>query len=44
MVVQQGKLKEKDKLSRQEFLAAVRFGADEVFISKDSSITMMILN
>lgn len=39
MVVQQGRLKEKDKLSREELLAAVRFGADKVFKSKDSSIT-----
>jgi len=39
MVVQQGRLKEKDKLSRQELIAAVRFGADKVFKSKDSSIT-----
>lgn len=39
MVVQQGRLKEKDKLSRDELLEAVRFGADKVFKSKDSSIT-----
>ena len=39
MVVQSGRLKEKDKLSRDELLAAVRFGADKVFKSKDSSIT-----
>ena len=39
MVVQQGRLKEKDKLSREELLAAVRFGADKIFKSKDSSIT-----
>jgi Superfamily II DNA/RNA helicases, SNF2 family len=39
MVVQQGRLKEKDKLSRDELLAAVRFGADKVFKTKDSSIT-----
>ena len=39
MVVQQGRLKEKDKLSQEELLAAVRFGADKVFKSKDSSIT-----
>jgi len=48
MVVQQGRLKEKDKVSRDELLAAVRFGADKVFKSKDSSITDddidMILN
>jgi SWI/SNF-related matrix-associated actin-dependent regulator of chromatin subfamily A member 5 len=40
MVVQQGRLKEKDqKLSRDELLMAVRFGADKIFKSKDSSIT-----
>lgn len=39
MVVQQGRLKEKDKLSQDELLTAVRFGADKVFKSKDSSIT-----
>jgi SWI/SNF-related matrix-associated actin-dependent regulator of chromatin subfamily A member 5 len=39
MVVQQGRLREKDKLSRDELLEAVRFGADKIFKSKDSSIT-----
>ena len=39
MVVQQGRLKDKDKLSRGDLLQAVRFGADKVFKSKDSSIT-----
>lgn len=39
MVVQQGRLKDKDKLTRDELLSAVRFGADKVFKSKDSSIT-----
>eukprot|EP00531_Pseudo-nitzschia_arenysensis_P000181 CAMPEP_0116124966 /NCGR_PEP_ID=MMETSP0329-20121206/5561_1 /TAXON_ID=697910 /ORGANISM="Pseudo-nitzschia arenysensis, Strain B593" /LENGTH=1458 /DNA_ID=CAMNT_0003618979 /DNA_START=160 /DNA_END=4536 /DNA_ORIENTATION=- len=39
MVVQQGRLKDKDKLSRNELLEAVRFGADKIFKSKDSSIT-----
>ena len=39
MVVQQGRLKGKDKLSRDELLEAVRFGADKIFKSKDSSIT-----
>jgi SWI/SNF-related matrix-associated actin-dependent regulator of chromatin subfamily A member 5 len=39
MVVQQGRLKEKDKLTRDELLEAVRFGADKIFKSKDSSIT-----
>lgn len=40
MVVQSGRLNRKDnKLSREELLAAVRFGADKIFKSKDSSIT-----
>ena len=39
MVFQQGRLKEKDKLSREELLEAVGFGADKIFKSKDSSIT-----
>ena len=39
MVVQSGRLKDKDKLSRDDLLEAVRFGADKVFKSKDSSIT-----
>jgi SWI/SNF-related matrix-associated actin-dependent regulator of chromatin subfamily A member 5 len=40
MVVQSGRLKDKDsKLSRDELLSAVRFGADKIFKSKDSSIT-----
>jgi len=39
MVVQQGRLKNKDKLSHDELLSAVRFGADKIFKSKDSSIT-----
>ena len=39
MVVQQGRLKEKDKLSREELLDAIRLGADKIFRSKDSSIT-----
>ena len=39
MVVQQGRLREKDKLSSKDLLEAVRFGADKVFKSKDSSIT-----
>lgn len=40
MVVQSGRLKDKDtKLSRDELLAAVKFGADKIFKSKDSSIT-----
>lgn len=40
MVVQQGRLKEKDsKLSKEEILAAIRFGADTVFRSEESTIT-----
>lgn len=40
MVVQSGRLKDKDsKLSRDELLSAVRFGADKIFKSKDASIT-----
>lgn len=39
MVVQQGRLKEKDKVSKEEIMAAVRFGADAVFKSEESSIT-----
>lgn len=39
MVVQQGRLKEKDKVSKEEIMAAVRFGADNVFRSEESTIT-----
>jgi SWI/SNF-related matrix-associated actin-dependent regulator of chromatin subfamily A member 5 len=40
MVVQQGRLKEKDKkISKDEMMAAVRFGADTVFRSEESTIT-----
>ncbi|KAG7370050.1 helicase [Nitzschia inconspicua] len=39
MVVQQGRLKDKDKVSKEEMLAAVRFGADQVFRSEESTIT-----
>lgn len=39
MVVQQGRLKEKDKVSKEELMAAVRFGADSVFRSEESTIT-----
>ena len=39
MVVQQGRLKDKDKVSKEEILAAVRFGADTVFRSEESTIT-----
>ena len=39
MVVQQGRLKEKDKVTKEEILAAVRFGADTIFRSEESSIT-----
>lgn len=39
MVVQQGRLKDKDKVSKEEMMAAVRFGADSVFRSEESTIT-----
>jgi SWI/SNF-related matrix-associated actin-dependent regulator of chromatin subfamily A member 5 len=39
MVVQQGRLKEKDKVSKEEMMAAIRFGADNVFRSEESTIT-----
>lgn len=39
MVVQQGRLKDKDKVTKEEILAAVRFGADIVFRSEESTIT-----
>jgi len=39
MVVQQGRLKEKDKVTKEEIMAAVRFGADTVFRSEESTIT-----
>ena len=39
MVVQQGRLKEKDKVSKEEMMAAIRFGADTVFRSEESTIT-----
>lgn len=40
MVVQQGRLQDKEKkMSRQELLDTLRFGADKVFRNKDSSIS-----
>ncbi|KAL3919052.1 MAG: hypothetical protein SGILL_003948 [Bacillariaceae sp.] len=39
MVVQQGRLKDKDKVTKEEMMAAVRFGADAVFRSDESTIT-----
>jgi SWI/SNF-related matrix-associated actin-dependent regulator of chromatin subfamily A member 5 len=40
MVVQQGRLKDQDnKVSKDELMAAVRFGADAVFRSEESTIT-----
>ncbi|KAI2491922.1 Class II histone deacetylase complex subunits 2 and 3 [Fragilaria crotonensis] len=39
MVVQQGRLKDKDKVSKEEMMAAIRFGADNVFRSEESTIT-----
>ena len=37
--IQKGRLKELDKLSKEEVMAAVRFGADAVFRSEESTIT-----
>jgi SWI/SNF-related matrix-associated actin-dependent regulator of chromatin subfamily A member 5 len=39
MVVQQGRLKDQDKVTKDEIMAAVRFGADTVFRSEESTIT-----
>lgn len=39
MVVQQGRLKDKDKVSKEEIMAAVRFGADTIFRTEESTIT-----
>jgi len=40
VVVQQGRLQEKEKkLSKQDLLDTLRFGADKIFRSKDSTIT-----
>jgi len=39
MVVQQGRLKEKDKVTKEDIMAAIRFGADTVFRSEESTIT-----
>jgi SWI/SNF-related matrix-associated actin-dependent regulator of chromatin subfamily A member 5 len=40
MVVQQGRLQEKEKkLSKTELLETIRFGADKIFRSKESTIT-----
>jgi SWI/SNF-related matrix-associated actin-dependent regulator of chromatin subfamily A member 5 len=39
MVVQSGRLKEKDKVSKEEIMAAIKFGADTVFRSENSDIT-----
>lgn len=40
MVVQQGRLQEKDrKLSKNELLDTIRFGADKIFRTKESTIT-----
>ena len=39
MIVQQGRLRDKDKVSKEEIMAAVRFGADTVFRSEESTIT-----
>ena len=39
MVVQQGRLKDQDKVSKDEIMAAVRFGADTIFRTEESTIT-----
>jgi hypothetical protein len=39
MVVQQGRLKDKDKITKEDVMAAIRFGADNVFRSEESTIT-----
>lgn len=40
MVVQQGRLQEKEKkMSKQDLLETLRFGADKIFRSKESTIT-----
>lgn len=40
MVVQQGRLQDKDKkLNKQDLLETIRFGADKIFRSKESTIT-----
>lgn len=40
MVVQQGRLQDKEKkLSKQDLLDTIRFGADKIFRSKDSTIS-----
>ena len=40
MVVQQGRLQEKEKkLSKQDLLETIRFGADKIFRSKESTVT-----
>ena len=39
MVVQSGRLKEKDKVSKDDLMAAIKFGADQVFRSTASDIT-----
>jgi uncharacterized small protein (DUF1192 family) len=39
MVVQQGRLKDTDKVTKEEIMAAVRFGADTIFRSEESTIT-----
>lgn len=38
-MVQQGRLKDKDKVTKEEIMAAVRFGADAIFRSEESTIT-----
>jgi len=39
MVVQQGRLKDKEKVTKEEIMAAVRFGADTICRSEESTST-----
>jgi len=36
MVVQQGRLKDKEKVTKEEIMAAIRFGADTICRSEES--------
>ena len=38
-MVQQGRLKDNDKVSKEDIMAVVRFGADTVFKSDENTIT-----
>ena len=40
MVIQQGRLADRNtKMSKEEMVALIRYGADEIFRTKDSTIT-----